>query len=173
MKIHFVLIFTILNKFSFALDATAWCSTKLNGLYSNPEVTDCTQYVKCYPYNGNMIGAVYNCIGTTLFNPQVSYCEPGYVCGAQTSTVQTTTASSAFNANNWCATQNKGYHAYPVDSTNCIDFVYCYLSNGVMMGNVYSCTGSTRFNPTALYCQPGYSCQSTTTSASKLILFLI
>lgn len=73
-----------------------------------------------------------------------------------TQTIQNTTATAAvFDANNFCASQASGRYAYP---TGCISYVHCYVLDGVMIGNVYECFGTTRFNPQLKYCEDGYTC---------------
>ena len=72
-------------------DANAFCKGLANRYYPYPGSTDCTQYVKCYPYGGVMVGAVYTCMGTTLFNPVLLYCQDGYVPPTTTTVVPSTT----------------------------------------------------------------------------------
>ncbi|CAO1325265.1 unnamed protein product [Diamesa serratosioi] len=59
--------------------ATAWCATKAPGRYAQPGDKTCSNYVYCY-LNGGIMGWVYSCVGTTLFNPVTSTCQPGYIC---------------------------------------------------------------------------------------------
>ncbi|CAO1363670.1 unnamed protein product [Diamesa tonsa] len=59
--------------------ATAWCQNKAAGRYAQPGDKTCTNYVYCY-LNGGIMGWVYSCSGTTLFNPMAGYCQAGHVC---------------------------------------------------------------------------------------------
>ena len=68
-------------------------------------------------------------------------------------TVATITSA---NATAWCQNKAPGRYAQPGDKT-CTNYVYCYL-NGGTMGWVYSCFGTTLFNPLTSSCQPGYPC---------------
>ena len=69
--------------------------------------------------------------------------------------LDTTTITVEFDANNFCASQPYGYFAYP---TGCVSYVYCHVFNDVMIGNIYECLGTTRFNPELKYCEDGYTC---------------
>ncbi|KAG5675250.1 hypothetical protein PVAND_005165 [Polypedilum vanderplanki] len=92
MKFILLILFAILSASFAAFDGATWCAGKANKNY--PYGTDCTQYVKCYPYNGVMTGALYTCVGTTLFNATALLCQAGYVCPAATTSSTITTTSS-------------------------------------------------------------------------------
>lgn len=59
--------------------ATAFCQNKPAGRYAQPGDKTCISYVYCY-LNGGMMGWVYSCVGTTLFNPLTLTCESGHIC---------------------------------------------------------------------------------------------
>ena len=159
-----------------SFNASAFCtSINGNGLYPYQNSYNCSQYVKCYSYDGtSILGNIYTCLGTTLFNPTLSYCQDGYTCippSTTTTTTQSTTTSTTsttttvstttlnpppFNATAFCSTQMRGYFPYP---TGCIKYVYCYTYDGTsMLGSVFSCLGTTKFDPTYRYCVDGYTC---------------
>jgi hypothetical protein len=115
-----------------------------------------------------MIGNVYDCVGTTLFNPQLKLCQDGYNCTSAstdststsllttlsestTQTIQdtTSTTSAAFDANVFCASNAYGYYEYPSANTS---YVYCHVFNDIMIGTVYECPGTTTFNIQLKYC---------------------
>lgn len=73
-----------------------------------------------------------------------------------TTTTATTTITPLFNANTFCASKAVARYAYPT-ATNCTKYVYCYLNNGIK-GAVYTCPGSTLFNPSLGACASGYVC---------------
>lgn len=159
-----------------SFNATAFCTgINGNGFYPYQNSYNCSQYIKCYSYNGvTTLGWIYTCMGTTLFNPAVSYCQDGYTCippstttsttqsSTTTTTVTTTTVPTTtinpppFNATAFCSTQIHGYYPYP---TGCVQYINCYSYDGVtMLGSVLWCQGTTRFNPTTRYCVDGFTC---------------
>lgn len=90
-----ITIITVISSVnSQTFDANAYCSTLPSSLYPYPGGTDCTQYVKCFSNGVSMVGAVYTCMGTTLFNPAQMYCQSGYVCVPATSTTLVPSTSS-------------------------------------------------------------------------------
>lgn len=110
-------------------------------------------------------------MGTTLFNPATQACVVGFSCVLQattavttllpttTTTLSATTKAVAFNVGVFCSSLSMGYYSYPGDTT-CIPYIYCYPNNQVMIGVVYNCIGSTRYNPNLAYCVDGYLCGS-------------
>ena len=173
----FLIVFTSIDSNSAqSFNATVFCTNiNGNGFYPYQNSNNCSQYVKCYSYDGtNILGWVYTCPGTTLFNPTASYCQNGYTCippSTTTSTTQTTTTSTTsttttmstttknpptFNATAFCSTQIRGYYPYP---TGCVNYINCYSYDGItMLGSVLSCLGTTAFNPTSRFCVDGFTC---------------
>jgi len=173
----FVVIFISIDLNSAqSFNATAFC-TNINGhgYYPYQNSYNCSQYVKCYSYDGtSTLGWVYTCPGTTLFNATASFCQDGYTCipppsTTSTSTVSTSTSTTSstttvstttinpppFNATAFCSTQTRGYFRYP---TGCSKYIYCYTYDTTMLGLVLTCLGTTAFNPAFGYCMDGYKC---------------
>ena len=159
-----------------SFNATAFCSNiNSNGLFPYQNSPNCSKYVKCYQFNGNFLGTVLICQGTTLFNPSASLCQDGYTCippsstttttgttsttsTVSTSTVLTTTVKPPFNATAFCSTLPAGavgYHPYP---TGCGKYVYCYSFNSQIHGVVLTCLGTTAFDPAYNLCVDGTTC---------------
>lgn len=58
-------------------NATVYCANKAVGRYEFESSSN--KYVYCYA-NGGILGAVYSCVGKTLFNPLTQLCEVNYDC---------------------------------------------------------------------------------------------
>lgn len=78
----------------------------------------------------------------------------------------TTVATTTPTPNAFCALRAAG--RYAASGTGCKKYMYCYLSNGFMLGAMYTCSGTTYFNPDSLLCVTTYVCPdapaSTTTT---------
>lgn len=85
----------------------------------------------------------------------LAVCQSLPLVSVATTTTMVPTVTSA-TATAWCQTKALGRYAQPGDKT-CTNYVYCYL-NGGTMGWVYSCIGTTLFNPATGTCQVGYVC---------------
>ncbi|XP_017071775.2 uncharacterized protein LOC108108284 [Drosophila eugracilis] len=87
--------------------------------------------------------------------------------GSGSSTCGSTTIT---NATEYCQSlQAVGRYPYgAVTATTCRQYVNCYIANGVYLGNVYSCPGSTFFDSTSRLCttQTQARCSDTVTCLS-------
>lgn len=63
-------------------------------IYSRSTYHKSVRYAKCFYSNSALIGAFYNCTGTTLFNPSLQYCTTPYTCSVTTTTSTSTTTTT-------------------------------------------------------------------------------
>lgn len=61
-------------------NATVFCAQQVVQAGNYPYTSGCVNYIKCYPYNGTLLGAVYSCLGTTFFDPALRTCTDKYSC---------------------------------------------------------------------------------------------
>lgn len=64
---------------------------------------------------------------------------------------------ATFKASEWCATKSTGGYAAPFE-TNCSQYVKCFLSNGLMNGEMFTCTSPAKFDPFLRTCSNDYKC---------------
>lgn len=68
-------------------------------------------------------------------------------------TVPTTTTT--VNPTNFCSTRAVGRYAY---GTGCRQYIYCYINAGVTRGAIYTCVGTTLFDPIKQICSTTATC---------------
>ncbi|XP_026326531.1 uncharacterized protein LOC113235149 [Hyposmocoma kahamanoa] len=120
------------------------CNSKCpgEGIFPDPDSTDCTSYLICVGDGKGFVNTVVKCPENTLFNPSTTVCEFDYICPKKVS----------------CS--SKGYFANKNDKT-CQSYYYCsLLANGEYVRYDYKCPGIWKFSPIFRGCTPLYNCRN-------------
>lgn len=127
------------------------------GTISNVACFSDTQYFACNAQKQIDVSVLLPCATGVCSNtnPPCSNGPPScpgvvVIAPPTTTTMAPVTVTSA-TATAYCQTKPPGRYAQPGDLT-LTNYVYCYL-NGGMMGWVYTCIGTLKFNPTTSSCQ--------------------
>lgn len=119
------------------IDPDLICQTLSLGYNSYVVDENCILQIDCYKNNKTKYGTI------------VSNCNEAAMAISPT----------PFDATNWCTSKAMGYYPYPVFDDTCTPYVYCYLSDSLMIGEVLNCVGTTNFNPELGICQEDFVCE--------------
>lgn len=111
-----------------------------------------TQYVRCDSLGSVLDWSVTSCDAGLFCNSQLISpvgVNPCVKITQDLANCATPTIANPFDATGFCQSQRIGRYAY---STGCKQYIYCYLSNGLIQAAYYKCPGVTLFDDTLGAC---------------------
>lgn len=116
------------------------------------------QYFLCDKTTGELDMSSFTTCETGICNmayPGTTPCTDDAAPSCPNPALPTIPPLTTLSPNDFCTGRNPGRYPY---GTDCTQYMYCYLVNGVIHGGLYICSGQTLFNPTSLLCVSGFTC---------------